>query len=247
MTQTMFVPYALNTFLGSALIIILIFIDCLVKYTNNIKQKRFFCIFLIITFLFLFTDVFISMLNETESIKLYWPFITALLLYIYLFIVLKESKIDSLTGLNNRNSFFEFFGKFSYNQTGERWAVVLLDINNFKSINSIYGHLEGDNALISLACIIKNNIKKTDFAARYGGDEFILITKAENNIDNLMAVIIEKLDIHNRNTNKPYSIEISYGTGLYAADGSMSIDEILSRIDTIMKKSSEENRRVGDI
>ncbi|MCL2720513.1 MAG: GGDEF domain-containing protein [Treponema sp.] len=208
------------------------------KMRKNINQ-------LIIVLLSLFA-VSMSFNIFTGSIKAIWPVMAALLLFTYLYIILKENKTDNLTGLGNRYSFFEFFTKISRNKTGESWAVAMLDINNFKSINDIYGHLEGDNALRNFAQVIKNCAKKTDFYARYGGDEFILLTKAENDIKALVAQIENELINLNEKSEKPYNISICCGYDNYTADGNQPIDEFLTHIDKFMHKHNKENRRVSD-
>jgi len=242
---------AINTFFGSALIIIIIFAECVIKYSGDRILKKRFCAFLLITFFSLVADFLFSLFNKIpESIvseKLIWPFMAALLLYIYLFIILKETKIDTLTGLDNRHSFFEYINRLSRNKTGDAWNIVILDIKNFKSINEIYGHLEGDNALRSLAEIIKTFVKKTDFAARYGGDEFAIVTKAEAGIEEMMNGINEELGRLNEKSKKLYNIEVSYESGVFTADGNMSIEKILNNIDKLMRKRHEESRRAGDL
>jgi len=247
-------PVALNTFFGSALIIILIFAECLLKYTGNRKNKKLFCAILIIVFSSLSVDFIFFLFISSENInimqisfRIIWPIIAALLLYFYLFVMLKENRIDILTGLGNRYSFFEFFNRLSRNKTGESWSVAMIDINNFKSINDIYGHLEGDNALRNLSNIIRICAKKSDFTARYGGDEFILVVRNENEINKLIAGIEYELGKLNNKSNKPYNIEISYVFDTFVADGSKPIDVFLNHIDMLMHKSNEEKRRAGDI
>lgn len=297
--------WALNTFFGSALIIVIIFAECAIKYSINRILKNSFFIFLLITFFSLTADLFFSMTNETPekiivksdairavinyipiffaicvtitlrglykqinlpiilslvffassmginimagSVKFIWPVMAAVLLYTYLFIILNQSKIDTLTGLDNRNSFNEFAGGLSRQKSGGSWIIAILDIDNFKTINDIYGHLEGDEALRNLAEVIKSSIRKSDFAARYGGDEFILAAKAENGIEDLMASIREKLDELNERNKKPYTIEISYELDMFIASENKSIEIFLSRIDGLMRKHREENRRIGDL
>jgi len=296
---------AVNTFIGSALIIILLYAECKVKYTTSRILKRRYSIFLFITFFSLITDFLFSVLKEipqhiiTEdnvirivinympillaicviismrrihkqysflivllltfftismgfnimagSVKQIWPVLTALLLYTYLFIVLKETKADILTGLDNRHSFFEYTNRLARSKTGESWNIIILDIKNFKSINEIYGHLEGDTALSGLAEIIKNLTKKSGFAARYGGDEFAIITKAETNIQELMGKINEELEKLNEKSGKLYNIEVSYESGVFVADGNESIEKFLNNIDKLMHKHHEESRRATDI
>jgi len=245
---------ALNIFFGSSLIIIIVFAECAIKYTGNRKTKKMFCALLIIALAVLTIDFALSffVFNHITNIfyslsKLIWPFISALFLYLYLFVILKENRTDNLTGLGNRYSFFEFFNKLSHNKTGDTWEIAMLDIKNFKSINSIYGHLEGDNALCNLAKIIKSCAKKTDFTARYGGDEFILITRAETGINKLITSIEDELVKLNEKSEKLYNIEISYGFDSYTADGDRQIDDFLNHIDRLMHSQVEESRRAGDL
>jgi len=245
---------ALNTYFGSALIIIIVLAECAIKYKGNRKDKKIFCFILTAALLLLIADFLHSfpVLNHGDTprfspINFMWPFLSAFLLFIYLFIMLKENKTDNLTGLDNRYSFIEYFGKISRNKNGESWSIAMLDINNFKSINDIYGHLEGDNALLNLTKAIKTCSRKNDFTARYGGDEFILVAKTKTGINEFIKEIESELEKFNASSEKLYSIEISYVFDTFVADGSMPINEFLAHIDKLMHKHNEENRRAGDV
>ena len=85
--------------------------------------------------------------------------------------------IDDLTQLYNRRYFFERF-----NQEMERakryqrpLSCLILDIDHFKQVNDTYGHLSGDQVLIDIAQILKNNCRQSDLAGRYGGEELIIL------------------------------------------------------------------------
>jgi len=246
-------PNALNTYFGSALILVIILAECTIKYAGNRKGKKVFSALLVVTLFSLIIDFIFSYFTTTASselvfslTKFIWPFLSALFLYFYLFIMLKENKTDSLTGLDNRYSFFEYFGRISRNKNGDSWSIAMLDINNFKSINDIYGHLEGDNALLNLARAIKKCSKKSDFTARYGGDEFILVSKTETGINDFISNIENELTKFNDASEKLYNIEISYGFDTFKADGSRPINEFLVHIDKLMHRYNEEKRRSGD-
>jgi len=301
----MILPYVLNTFFASALIIIIIFAECLIKYSSDRILKKIFCTFLAITFLSLMSDLFYSIYKTAPvnimikndftrsiinfmpvfialfiviylrkmykeinrliilllflyiisisasiiigSVKMTWPLLAALLLYTYLFIILKENKIDSLTGLDNRYSFFEYFSRISRAKTGESWKVLMVDLNNFKMINEVYGHLEGDTTLRNVAKIIKTCIRKVDFAARYGGDEFVVVSKDITDMDILIAKIEDELGRFNENSEKPYNIEVDYGHDAFVTDGSMQVDEFLNNIHKYIHKHNEDTRRAGDL
>lgn len=81
---------------------------------------------------------------------------------------------DSLTGLLNRRALFDLAGSEPL-PTGT--AVVMLDLDGFKSINDRFGHAVGDEVLCRFAAIVRRNIRDTDTAARLGGEEFCLILR----------------------------------------------------------------------
>ena len=181
----------------------------------------------------------------TGSSQFFWPVMAALLLFDYLFLIYNESRMDNLTGLNNRNSFYEFIGRLLRNKTGESWNIVLIDINNFKTINNIYGYLEGDAVLRMFAQVIRKCVGKSNFIARFGGDEFVLVARADTNVKKIMSDIVEELNEYN-NSEKPYSIEISYGVDTFVTDGKRQIDSFLDHLDMLVKKQYEGYPNAGD-
>jgi len=242
-------PYTLNTFTGPALIIIIIFAECMVKFSSNNKSRKIFCAILTAVFILLIAD-YTYLLNKSDGnlikYRIIWPVIAASLLFIYLFVILKENKTDYLTGLDNRYSFFEFVHKFTRNKNGKSLIIAMIDILNFRSINETYGNLEGDNALRNLAQIIKSCGRKSDFAARYGGDEFVLAVRTETGIDDLLDKINENLNLYNKKNGKPYEIKIIYGFDAYFSDDTRRIDDFLNHINNLMHVNTEEKRRAGD-
>jgi diguanylate cyclase (GGDEF)-like protein len=180
--------------------------------------------------------------------SLFWPCYSSSLLYVYFFILKTDSKIDSLTGIGNRYSFNEFIDTLARQNVKQAYAVVMIDIDHFKQINDTLGHLEGDNALRDLAAIIKGCIRHSDFAARYGGDEFVLATKAENNIEKLMERLQQAIAVQNEKNTRPYKIEISYGYDIFTTHSNQSIEKFLARIDSLMyqNKTERERRRKED-
>jgi diguanylate cyclase (GGDEF)-like protein len=88
-----------------------------------------------------------------------------------------QTQVDSLTGLFNRRAFEkkiqeEFERSKRYHNS---LSVLILDIDNFKMINDTYGHHGGDAALVKIAETFKEKTRQSDFASRYGGEEFVLI------------------------------------------------------------------------
>lgn len=88
-----------------------------------------------------------------------------------------QTQVDSLTGLFNRRAFEkkiqeEFERSKRYHNP---LSVLILDIDNFKMINDTYGHHGGDAALVKIAETFREKTRQSDFASRYGGEEFVLI------------------------------------------------------------------------
>lgn len=87
------------------------------------------------------------------------------------------ANVDGLTGVLNRRKVMEFFDLECYRaqRTAKPLSVIMLDVDHFKQVNDKYGHLHGDEVLISIAKQIKNNLRPYDLAGRYGGEEFVMI------------------------------------------------------------------------
>ena len=91
---------------------------------------------------------------------------------------LKESSLkDGLTGLYNRRFLENFIDKFAKqaDRAEKSYAVMMIDIDFFKMVNDTYGHDVGDTVIKELAHILKNNIRSSDMAIRYGGEEFLVL------------------------------------------------------------------------
>ncbi|WP_245535070.1 GGDEF domain-containing protein [Leadbettera azotonutricia] len=174
---------------------------------------------------------------------LIWPCFTASILYAYFFIVRTDTGIDSLTGIGNRFAFNEFIDKLSRQSARESYSIAMIDLDHFKQINDTLGHAEGDNALRDMAAIIKGCIRHSDFAARYGGDEFVIAVPAAYDIGRLMERIQLAMDTQNEKHSRPYTIEMSCGYDVYTTGVDKSINEFINRIDTLMYQQKEERRR----
>lgn len=103
-----------------------------------------------------------------------------------------KSTIDPLTKLYNRRFLDETIQR--YKQERLSFAVIMLDIDNFKRINDGYNHLVGDQVLVDFAKVIKRSLREDDFVARYGGEEFCVLLK---NVTLENAVMVAERIRHN--------------------------------------------------
>jgi diguanylate cyclase (GGDEF)-like protein len=87
-----------------------------------------------------------------------------------------QARTDALTGVANRREFERLFGEQfrRARSTAEPLTVCICDLDRLKEINDCFGHAAGDRVLISLAGILKKNLRKSDVLARIGGDEFVM-------------------------------------------------------------------------
>lgn len=140
-----------------------------------------------------------------------------------------QKYIDQLTGLKNRHFIEEFF-----EENKNRVGVIFCDLDKFKEVNDNYGHKFGDKVIKIVAKRMKNVLKNEDEIARYGGDEFIIITKNVDKVDtilNRVKEIIKKYDIIIE--GKRINIGISCGYAIFPDEGD-SLWEILHIADLRM-------------
>jgi diguanylate cyclase (GGDEF)-like protein len=118
-----------------------------------------------------FTCAMAAVLDYEEASNLFDQTILICVLLYYLFLYMEFNKVDALTGIFNRRSFYNDIEKFKSRIT----SVISLDMNNLKLINDKYGHLEGDKALVTLADVLVKSEKSKARFYRVGGDEFVIV------------------------------------------------------------------------
>ena len=149
---------------------------------------------------------------------------------------------DPLTGLANYRRLVDAFDSEikRYGRTGRSFAVLLLDLDGLKTINDAHGHLVGSRALCRLANILRIHCREIDTAARYGGDEFVLVlpeTDAE-----AARRVAERISERLRNDAEEPSISVSTGTAIYPQDGK-TIDELFGVADRILYAAKDRAKR----
>ncbi|MBN2658758.1 MAG: GGDEF domain-containing protein [Spirochaetales bacterium] len=162
----------------------------MVVYLYRIDWKRY--IMFSLSGLIYFSAVYYLLKAEMLAPDRLLPLIIFTILSIYLVYVREKTRTqmlvlkvkledsalkDPLTGLYNRRYLFEtlplrisLFGRY-----GDKTALLLIDVDHFKKINDQFGHSAGDKVLKTLAVIIRDGIRETDSAYRYGGEEFLIV------------------------------------------------------------------------
>jgi diguanylate cyclase (GGDEF)-like protein len=129
--------------------------------------------------------------------------------------------IDTLTTAYNRN-------KLEKTQPNQYDVLILMDLDNFKSYNDRYGHQQGDQLLIKVTNIVKNNLRQQDLVVRYGGDEFLILLSEISIIDAEQVAI----RIHNQfeASVDDEQVSVSYGIERMVH----SLDSDLDKADRLM-------------
>ncbi|MBR4914038.1 MAG: GGDEF domain-containing protein [Clostridiales bacterium] len=148
-----------------------------------------------------------------------------MMLYVYIINLNDQVSIDELTRLNNRTQLKKYITNEAFKPGSEKQIryILMIDLNKFKLINDQYGHVEGDNALKRTADALKSacgsNPLKT-FIARFGGDEFIIIAKTDNEeqVRDLSRSIKETLVRMNEESGAKYELTCCVGYCPYSGD-----------------------------
>lgn len=153
---------------------------------------------------------------------------------------------DALTGIPNRYYLEENLKRAAAKaQRGEKAALLFIDLDNFKLVNDTLGHKAGDELLIALVNVFKNNLREYDFLARLGGDEFAVLLEGIN--DQEAGAVAEKLRravceselnlmTHRLRLNQSISI------GIISIDGTLDYQRCLALADTALYAAKDGGR-----
>ncbi|MEP1553215.1 MAG: diguanylate cyclase [Paraglaciecola sp.] len=160
----------------------------------------------------------------------------------------KKNTLDSLTGIRNRSYFDKKYQAELRRSKREQTqlSIVMLDIDHFKSVNDIHGHLMGDECIKVVANILKQSLKRlSDDVCRYGGEEFAMILPSTD-LEGALA-LVEKIRIEISNTEivlneASVKVTISAGIGTATAEVTMNEKSILALADQQLYKAKNAGR-----
>ena len=156
-----------------------------------------------------------------------------LMLIFYIQSIEHRVSIDPLTNLNNRGQLARYISQSAnLHQEGKLTVVIMMDIDDFKTINDTYGHAEGDKALILVSDTLKKTINSHSipaFMGRYGGDEFILIIHPIKMEETIQLINEFRDEIEKHDKEKPYPLTVSIGYD--KLEGQDSFENCVQRAD----------------
>jgi diguanylate cyclase (GGDEF)-like protein len=156
------------------------------------------------------------------------------------------AQVDFLTGLPHRTRFTDRLGEALARalRSGELVAVVLLNIDHFRALNTHHGHEVGDSVLKEAAGRLKQETRKSDFVARLGGDEFAVLLEGVSGTNaamvatqRLMDALVRPLQIDGHDV----SVTASGGIAFFPADGD-SVEMLLQNADIALCNAREYHR-----
>jgi len=157
----------------------------------------------------------------------------------------QKALVDPLTGLPNRAAWSERLEHEvgQWQQHGNTLLLAMLDLDHFKRINDNYGHLAGDKVLKIIATVLRKRLRGTDFIARFGGEEFVLLMPATALVAGVkllesLRAAIEACPFHFK--GEPVTITASIGVSAFKA-GEHS-DLVLKRADQALYRAKNAGR-----
>ena len=149
---------------------------------------------------------------------------------------------DKLTGLYNRHKFEELF--LLEVERSRRFelslSMMLIDIDNFKSINDTYGHNKGDAVLKHLGNILQKNIRQLDILSRWGGEEFLILIPGSNLEHTQQLAEKLRLVISNEEFDKLNNITVSIGISTLKEDDTLI--QIVERADNALYRAKQNGK-----
>lgn len=176
-----------------------------------------------------------GIINIATGLPTTWVFAVMSLLRIYMKLQTHQISTDSLTGLNNRRSFDKYL-LMRLTERGRNGLLHLLivDIDDFKTINDTFGHLIGDEALKQTSTLLRTVCApRQAFMARYGGDEFAVILESPSaeEPEKLLCELNEAFSRFNEGRGERYRLKLSIGTAVCGAEKTTA-EELIGRADT---------------
>lgn len=226
------------------LLFIYVILGTIKVYINREKKDKYLLIPAILFIVPVTLSIIVQVFNY--GISLTFIGIAIGLTGVYLSTQNESVYMDQLCCVYNRRYYNDYVRPFCNSRKKNDFLVgILMDMDNFKQINDKYGHYAGDKALQLFGSVLHKHINDIGFAVRYGGDEFILITKqSEVSADDVVANIIKEIDEINATGINEFHLSFSYGIANLNSDTNM--DEFFRAMDASMYEMKR-NRKIKSV
>ncbi|MGB8454427.1 MAG: diguanylate cyclase [Anaerocolumna sp.] len=157
---------------------------------------------------------------------------------------------DYLTGVYNRKKLELYLKQKINTSTADKsFSAIMLDLDNFKSINDNYGHDMGDRALQISAKLLGSCLRSNDFIARFGGDEFCIILNITDpvKLDEISTRIDSCIEKYNNTSDQPYELSFSMGYAVYDYPSKLNAEEFQKQIDRLMYDNKQINKEMNKL
>lgn len=157
--------------------------------------------------------------------------------------LIDKSRTDALTGIYNRAGGVYAINSILKPNLYKSGAFVMMDLDNFKSVNDILGHQTGDEVLVTTAAILKSSLRDTDIVARLGGDEFMMYIPFERGSDFLEQKLEDiRIKMHRdvKSASGTVTVSSSIGVSIYNRD--KDFDTLYKEADEALYKSKEQGK-----
>ncbi|MGB5918474.1 GGDEF domain-containing protein [Arcobacter sp.] len=157
-----------------------------------------------------------------------------------------EKDIDFLTGALNRRGYTSVILKVEnrFVTFNSNYAIIFIDIDDFKEINDVHGHECGDVILKSFSTILKKLMREEDILCRYGGEEFVTLVSytQEEEVYKYIKRVKEIIDSHKFIYNKDLSVKVGFSAGVSYRTKYNSYEDAMKYADILLYKAKHEGK-----
>ena len=157
--------------------------------------------------------------------------------------LLQDSQLEPLTGLLNKTSAIQKIKTVLESRDEHNHALMILDLDDFKSINDEMGHAFGDEVIVTVAKHLQSMFRSTDIVARFGGDEFMIflpdVASQESVIEQaeLLRQVFERTEI-----SKHSNYKVSCSIGISISCGEKNFSTLFQQADTVLYQSKRDGK-----
>lgn len=149
------------------------------------------------------------------------------------------ASLDPLTGIFNRRKIVALLEEMieDHHRQGEPCSLLLLDVDHFKAVNDSFGHDVGDRVLQDFVAFLKDNLRRTDFIGRWGGDEFIILCP-HSSLEETWQVT-ERIKRNFEMAQFPYKQEIGLSFGAAACREGDTVHSLIKSADVMLYRAKQ--------